>query len=240
MSLLSFTDYSIQSTDLAPEAGDNTYGSAVDIYSFSFCLFEMQHPFPTDIPRDGKVFQIKIFTTVFSLDHTYVSNVRNGWRPPLPAPCSLEHCGYRQLIEQGWAHDPTKRPSARQALGKLFKILPCQFLQQQVKDGHERIRLLARGEEFIARRSTLALVRQSCLWEFFGGGKEKDPPANADGFIELAAGPKTLETALSMLVESNDFAPLGALRCLAETLLTTEIARTYFPPQIYTQTQMRF
>jgi len=108
-----------------------------------------------------------------------------GKRLPFPEMGSLEKNGFARLIERCWDEDAKNRPSASKALEKLCKVLPHQILaQQEVKDGKDWMKLLV-GEEFIACRSTLARVRRSLLWELFAGGREKDPPANKDGFIEL-------------------------------------------------------
>ena len=45
------------------------------------------------------------------------------------------------------------------------------------------------GVEFIARRSTLARIWRSLLWELFAGDRLHDPPKNTDGFIKLDADP---------------------------------------------------
>jgi hypothetical protein len=112
----------------------------------------------------------------------------------------LSHYGFIRLIEQCWDPEATTRPTASKALIKLHKILPQQVLaKQEVMDGADRIKLKVRGEEFIARRSTLARVRRSYLWELFAGGRENDPPANLEGFIELDADPEQFEQMLGLL-----------------------------------------
>jgi len=149
----------------------------------------------------------------------YVYNVRQGWRPPFPEFPSLEHRKFATLIEQCWNQEPSARPNAFNALGRLDKILPTQALaKQDVKDGKDRIKLLVRGEEFIARRSTLACIRRSRLWELVGGGRENDPPKNAAGFIELDEDPEDFETVLGVLQSlagsSKDVWASGALQRL--------------------------
>jgi len=186
---------------MAPEALNNTdYDELRDIYSFAICLFEMLFPFPTELPKEGTFLPSTVATTShIPSGITYAQNVTNGWRPPFPTFPSQEHSEFARLIQQCWSHDPSKRPSASTALAELFKIRPNQKSKQEVKDGKDRIKLLVRGEEFIARRSTLVRVRRSQLWELFAGGREKDPPAKEDGFVELDAEPLRFEKALGFL-----------------------------------------
>ena len=131
----------------------------------------------------------------------FANSVRNdGWRPNFPDSITLSHYGFTRLIEKCWNQEAAKRPTASKALAKLHKILPQQVLApQDVKDGSNGIKLKVRGEEFIARRSTLAWVRRSHLWELFAGGRENDPASNEEGYIELDADPAEFEKVLAVL-----------------------------------------
>ena len=213
---------------MAPEMIEDNreYDKRVDIFSFSICLFEMLFLFPVEgIPKDGKLSFSNIALVMLSLsipllEITYVVNLRGGWRPRFPEIPSLEHSGYVRLIKMCWQHKSEYRPTATRALSLLCNILPGQILaKQKIKDGKDWVRLLVRGEEFFARRSTLARVRRSHLWELFGGGRESDPAKNEDGFIELDEDPTTFETVLrvlqSLAEDSKELDLTSALRRLA-------------------------
>ena len=161
---------------MAPEVtGYTEYGSQVDIYSFAICLFEMLFSIPAEYSKDGKLFPGSLELNIIP-ETAYVLNVRQGRRPPFLKVPSLEHWIFAlHLIKPCWDQDPSKRPTASIALAELAKLFPNQMVaKQEVKDRDDRIKLLVRGEEFIARRSTLARVRRSHLWELFGGGRENE------------------------------------------------------------------
>ena len=72
-----------------------------------------------------------------------------------------------------------------------------------MKDGDDRIKLRVGWEKFIVRRSALARVRRSYLWELFGGGRENDSAShqneNSKREIELGADPGQFEKVLAVL-----------------------------------------
>ena len=131
----------------------------------------------------------------------FVASVRkDGWRPAFPDDITLSHYGFTRLIEKCWNQKASNRPTASKALVKLHKILPQQiFAKHSVKDGDDRIKLMVRGEGFIARRSVLARVRRSHLWELFAGGRVNDHASNEEGYIELDADPAEFEKVLAVL-----------------------------------------
>lgn len=181
------------------EYGLQTYDAKVDIYSFAICLYEMLFTWLSDWSKDMINLSLNRHTNVMFPDYLEVRTDRAS-RPAFPTSQTLETYGFARLIQKCWNPEPLERPEARNALAKLCKILPKQILaKQEVKDGNDQIKLRIRGEEFTVRRSVLARVRRSTLWELFGGGRDKDPPTSPDGFVELDENPQQFTRVIAML-----------------------------------------
>jgi len=93
----------------APEVKGGHYVSASDVYSYGVVLWEL-------ITRDDPWKE---------LDWTQVMKVvRKGQRPPILDSCPPQ---FKELIEQCWHGDPTKRPTFSQVITQLSELKEKNF-----------------------------------------------------------------------------------------------------------------
>ncbi|RWR96251.1 serine/threonine-protein kinase STY8-like protein [Cinnamomum micranthum f. kanehirae] len=93
---------------VAPEVYLNEeYDTKVDVFSFSLILQEMIEGLPPFSTKQEN-----------EVPKAYVANER----PPFTAPLKLYSYGIKELIEECWHGNPTKRPTFRQIIDKLSSI----------------------------------------------------------------------------------------------------------------------
>ncbi|XXG90336.1 hypothetical protein AAC387_Pa12g2123 [Persea americana] len=93
---------------VAPEVYLNEeYDTKVDVFSFSLILQEMIEGLPPFSTKQEN-----------EVPKAYAANVR----PPFTAPLKLYSYGIKELIEECWHGNPTKRPTFRQIIDQLSSI----------------------------------------------------------------------------------------------------------------------
>ncbi|KAB1221480.1 Dual specificity protein kinase splA [Morella rubra] len=92
---------------VAPEVFRNEYDTKVDVFSFALILQEMIEGCP---PFSGKQ------------EHEVPKVYCAKERPPFRAPAKLYSHGLKELIEDCWTENPTRRPTFRQIITRLESI----------------------------------------------------------------------------------------------------------------------
>jgi serine/threonine protein kinase len=102
---------------MAPEVfrGDQTYTSAVDVYSFGIVMWELatrEVPWASELPS-GELNQFI---------HLNLA-LQTGRRPVIPTSVSVEHSSFVAVMKKCWAGDPADRPPFSEAVEDLASCL---------------------------------------------------------------------------------------------------------------------
>lgn len=107
---------------MSPEAfrGDQSYGPAVDVYSFAVVLWELA-------TRQRPWDELGTELTYIQLCEQLTRALQNGRRLTIPQDVAEKQPGYARLIRECWVGDPAERPTFSSAVRTLRKCCACKL-----------------------------------------------------------------------------------------------------------------